>query len=443
VSGERATFGSQVGTILTMVGVAVGLGNVWRFPYLVGRYGGAAFVAFYVLVAVVVGVPGLMAEWTLGRHTRHGTLGAFERGGLPGGRWVGWGLFAVVVAATAYYSLVVGWVLLFAVGELTAAVGIDIAPERILPPATGISVPSIVLQVVCLAAVIASCAVVLWRGLRRGIEQSSRWIMPALFVILIVLVVRSLTLPGAEEGVAWYLGKFAWRDLTPTVMVAATGQAVFSLSLGGTFMVTYGSYVGRGEPLRASALWTVGGDTMVGILAGLVIFPAVFAFGLEPGSGPGLLFDTLPQVFAKMPGGAVFGFLFFAGLFGAAYLSAVAAFEVLVAGLVDRLGVSRGRAIAQVSLGVGAVALVPMWNLEIFVAWDLTFGSGMQVLGALLAALTAGWFLDRAALLESLGEAGPTRTLLICCIRYVVPSLLLAIGGWWIVTELLGWARGV
>jgi neurotransmitter:Na+ symporter, NSS family len=434
----RATFASRFGAIITMIGVAVGLGNVWRFPYLVGKFGGAAFVLFYVLVAIAVGVPALIAEWTLGRETRRGTLGAFERGGFPGGRVVGGFLFCVVVAATAYYTNVVGWVLYFALASLLSAVGVHVQAAAILPPEAGFSTMSFLLQLACTGVVILTCVAVLERGLRKGIERASTIIMPALFAILLVLIVRSVTLPGAGEGLQWYIGKFAWHDLTPTVMVAAMGQAIFSLSLGGTFMVTYGSYMDSETPLLSSAVWTVFGDTAAGLMAGFVIFPAVFAFGLAPGSGPGLLFDTIPRVFAQMPGGALFGFLFFAGLFGAAYLSDVAAFEVLVAGLVDNMGMTRQRAVRFMAVIVGCVALIPMLNLKIFVLWDLTFGSGMQALGALLTVLTAGWFIRRGALLEQIGLPGPARGLLVVCIRYLIPLAMLAVALWWLLTDVLG-----
>ena len=440
---HRATFGSTLGSILTMIGVAVGLGNVWRFPYLVGRYGGAAFVLVYVTVAVVIGVPALVAEFAVGRATRRGTLGAFERGGLPGGTVVGRALFCVVIAATAYYTNVVGWVLYFAVGQLLSAVGVHVNAAAILPPDTGFTVTSLLLQLCCTGVVIASCAVVLDRGLRTGIERASTLIMPALFVILFVLIVRSVTLPGAEAGLHWYIGKFAWSDLNPTVMVAAMGQAIFSLSLGGTFMLTYGSYLDDHASLRRSAMWTVFGDTAAGLMAGFVIFPAVFAFGLTPGSGPGLLFDTIPRVFAQMPGGALFGALFFLGLFGAAYLSDVAAFEVLVAGLVDNMGVTRRRAIVWMSMAVGVVSLIPMVNLKIFVAWDLTFGSGMQTLGALLTVITAGWFVQRSMLLAQIGKPGVSRALLVVSIRYLIPIAMVAVGAWWLLTDVLGWVGAV
>jgi len=438
VTMQRETFASRLGTIMTMVGVAVGLGNVWRFPYLVGRYGGAAFVLFYVLVAVFIGLPALMAEWALGRQTRRGTLGAFERGGLPGGKRVGWFLFCIVVAATAYYTNVVGWVLYFALGELLRVVNVDLHSAAVLPPQSGFNGTSFALQVACTGAVIASCALVLDRGLRAGIERSSSLIMPTLYMILLILIVRSLTLPGASVGLRWYLGRFDLHDLTPRVMVAAMGQAIFSLSLGGTFMVTYGSYMTPGQETRGSAAWTVFGDAAAGLMAGLIIFPAVFAFGLEPGSGPGLLFDTIPRVFAEMPLGWLFGLLFFVGLFGAAYLSDVAAFEVLIAGLTDNTGMTRRRAVWTTAGVVGLVALIPMVSMDVFVPWDLTFGSGMQALGALLTVVTAGWFMQRGALLEEFGRPGVQRNVLVFFVRFVIPCAMLAVGLWWFLTDVLG-----
>ena len=180
-----------------MIGVATGLGNVWRFPYMAGAFGGAAFVVFYVAIAALIGVPALMAEYALGRHTRRGTGGAFESGGFPAGRYVGWFFFAIVVAATGYYSAVMGWVLYYAIAQIVGASGWDIDPAAVLPPDNGFVLKSFVLQLACTAAVLAGCGLVLVRGLRRGIERASTLIIPALFLILLVLVVRSLTLPGA------------------------------------------------------------------------------------------------------------------------------------------------------------------------------------------------------------------------------------------------------
>ncbi len=431
---NRETFGSRFGLLMTMIGVAVGLGNVWRFPYMVGKFGGAAFVVLYLVVVLVIGVPGLMAEWALGRETRRGTVGAFELGGLPGGRLVGWGLFAVVVAATGYYTNVIGWVLYYALGFGLRPLGIEIDSAAILPPTTGFSPRSFGLQLLCTAAVIWLAAFVLLRGLRRGIERASVLIMPALYLILVAVIVRAVTLPGARAGIDWYILKFSPGDVTAAATVAAMGQAIFSLSLGGTFMVAYGSYLAAETKLGATAVLTAFGDTLAGLLAGLAIFPAVFALGLEPGSGPGLLFSTLPETFARMPAGWIFGAVFFLALFGAAYLSDVAALEVLIAGLTDNTKMNRRRAVWIAAGAVFVASIPPMINLEVFVPWDLTFGSGMQTLGALLAAVTLGWCVNRS---QALAQLGPERRLLYYWIRFVIPAAIFSVAIWWLTTEVL------
>jgi len=440
IDETRETFASRFGAIITMVGFALGLGNVWRFPYMVGRFGGAAFVLFYVLVVLVIGVPGLMAETALGRHTRRGTVGAFERAGLPAGRSVGWFFFAIVVAATGYYINVIGWVVYYGLGEIARAVGAPIETAAVLPPDSGLSAKSILLQMACTAAVILSCVFVLVRGLRKGIERASRVVIPLLCLILVVLIWRAMTLPNARAGVEWYILKFRTSDLTPRVMMGAIGHAVFSLSLGGTFMVVYGSYLTDQDSLTSNAWWTTFGDTFSGLLAGLAIFPAVFSLGLQPNSGPGLIFATLPKVFAAIPAGWLFGLLFFIGLLGAGYLSGLAAFEVLVAALTDNTRMSRTKVVWVVAVIVFVVSIPPMINNRIFVPWDLTFGSGMQTLGAIVAAVTVGWALKRSEAIAALSAGGdkPVPGWLYQWIRWVIPGALLLVGVWWLLTELLG-----
>ena len=436
----RETFASRFGTLMTIVGVALGLGNVWRFPYMVGKFGGAAFVLFYVLVSVVIGVPALMAEFALGRHTRRGPVGAFAGGGLPYGTQVGWFFFVVVIAATGYYTAVIGWVLYYAVGQVVSAFRPGFDASAVLPPDAGFVGTSFVLQLICTALVIVACAFVVHRGLRSGIEKASKIIVPALLVVILVLMVRSLTLPGAKAGVEWYILKVRWSDLNATVMVAAIGHAIFSLSLGGTFMVVYGSYLDEHENLARPALWTVFGDTTSSLLAGFAVIPAVFALGLQPTSGPGLIFSTLPKVFAAIPAGWLFGFLFFAGLLGAGYLSDVGAFEALVAGLTDNTRMSRAQAVIVTSLAVFVVAIPPMINNRIFIPWDLTFGSGMQTLGALVAVLTVGWCINRSSALRQLGsgDGRPVPAWLYYWIRFGIPIAITTAGIWWLLTNVLG-----
>jgi NSS family neurotransmitter:Na+ symporter len=442
---HRETFGSRVGTILTMVGVAVGLGNVWRFPYMAGTFGGAAFVLVYLLAVMLIGVPALMTEYALGRATRRGTVGAFAAGGFPFGRQVGWFFFCVVVAATGYYSAVIGWVLYYTLGQAAQAFGLSLDPSAILPPDDGFVAKSFLLQLACTGTVIVGCALVLVKGLRAGIERASTLIMPALFVILLILTVRALSLPGAGAGVRWFILEFRWSDLTPEVLLAAIGQMVFSLALGGTFMVVYGSYLDARQPVARTAIWTALGDTGCALLAGLAIIPAVFALGMAPSQGPGLLFVTLPQVFASIPAGWLFGLLFFAGLFGAGYLSSVAAFEVLVAGLTDNTRLTRTRAVWIMAATAFLIAIPPTVNTAIFIPWDLTFGSGMQTLGALVAVLTVGWCMQRSAALRALAaeDAQPVPAWLYHWIRFGIPAGILTVGIWWLLTAVIGSVKAV
>jgi neurotransmitter:Na+ symporter, NSS family len=436
----RTTFATSIGAVFTMVGVAVGLGNFWRFPYLVGRFGGAAFVLFYLVVVLAIGVPALMAEWALGRHTKRGPVGAYARAGVPLGRPLGWLFFVLVTGALAYYAAAVGWVLWFALAQPIHALGIAFEPAAALPPANGFDARAFWLQLAGTAVTALASALILTRGLRRGVEAVSRLLIPGLFVALLLLIVRSLTLPGAGEGLAWYLWKFRLADLNGTVMVAALGQAMFSLALGGTFMVVYGSYLPDTENLRRSALATAGADTLVGLLAGLAIFPAVFALGLAPDSGPTLLFDTLPRVFAAIPAGRLFAFVYFFSLFCVALLSAVAALEVIVAGLTDNTRLSRRAAAWIVALTVLAISTIPTLNMRVFLPWDLTFGSGVQTAGALLAVLTVGWSLDRAAALRALSLGAPhaVPAWLYWWLRFVVPGGILLVGVWWLLSAVLG-----
>lgn len=436
----RETFSSRAALLLTMIGVAVGLGNVWRFPYMTGRFGGAAFVLFYIVLALLVGAPALMAEWTLGRHTRRGSVGAFLKAGVPWGRQLGWVFFFGVTVANGYYSAAIGWVLMHGFSEALSGAGIAFDAGQVLPPDTGFAAGRFTFQFLTTALILGTCGLVVTRGLRKGIQRASVVLTPLLFMVLVLVAIRSMTLDGAGEGLRWFLFKFDAGSLNAGVAMAALGQVVFSLALGGTFMVVYGSYLGDEVPLRANAVWTVAGDTLAGILAGLAIFPAVFALGLEPGSGPGLIFSTLPRVFDGMAGGWVFGSMFFFALAGAAFLSAVAAFEVLVAGLVDNTRLTRRSATFVMAGGSLLMAIPPMINLGVFVPWDLTFGTGFQTVGALLAAATVGWAITRSSALRSLAgeDASPWHVLLLYrWIRYVVPGAVLAVGIWWLLTDVL------
>ena len=445
MSETRETFASRFGGLMTIVGVSIGLGHVWRFPYMVGKFGGAAFVLFYTLVSVVIGVPALMAEFALGRHTRRGPVGAFQLACLPLGRYVGWFLFFVVTAATGYYSAVIGWVLYYTVGQVAKVAHVPFDAAAILPPDHGFVLRSFLLQLACTAIVLVACAAVLLKGVRKGIEVVSTIVLPAMTIVTLLVMIRSLTLPGAMAGVRWYLLEFRFSDLTANVMAAAIGHAIFALSLGGTFMVVYGSYLHADEPLARPALWTVIGDTGSSLIAGLAVIPAVFAFHLEPASGPGLIFNTLPRVFAAMPAGWLFGSLFFVSLFGAGYLSDIGAVEVLVAGLTDNTRLTRRRAVWVMSAACFVLAIPPSINNAIFVPWDLTFGSGMQTLGSFLAVVTVGWCLHRGAALKELFGAGerPVPMWVFNWIRFGIPVIILGVGVYWLLTQVFRTISGV
>jgi len=435
---KRETFASDFGLLMTMIGVSVGLGAVWRFPYMVGKFGGAAFVLFYLMVIFFIAIPALMAEWTLGRYTRRGTLGSFEKGGFPGGKFVGAFLFFIVFWATGYYSNALGWVGFHGLSELVNAFGLDLNASAILPPQEGFNLTSLLLQLTMTAIVIFSCGVVLIKGLRKGIEKTSKWIVPILFIILIVLIIRSITLKEASEGIKWYIGGFRFSELRPSVMAAALGMAFFSMSLGGTFMVIYGSYLDKQANISKNAIFTGIAASSAGLLAGFAIFPAVFSFGLEPSSGPGLIFFTLPKAFDMMPVGWIFGLLFFFGLFGAAYLSDVAAFEVLVGGIVDNTKLERKKAVILICIIVFVLAIPPMINFKIFVPWDLTFGSGMQALGSLLAVITSVWCIKRADSLKELseGRGKPFPVFLYWWLRIAIPIAILLVGINWLLESI-------
>ncbi len=436
---SRETFGSRLTVLATMVGLAVGLGNVWRFPYMVGQFGGATFILLYLAIAGLVAVPALMGEWAIGRHTRLGSLGAFEAVGVPGGRALGWILVLISWAAVAYYTNAIGWVAFHGLAQVATGLGAGFDASVILPPDTGFSPRSTGLQFGFTASILAIQAAIILRGVRRGIERVSTFATPVLFATLLILIARSVTLEGADAGIAWLLD-FDLKALSPTAAVAALGQVVFSVGLGGTLMVVYGSYLSDDADIRSTAALTVLGDTGAGLLAGLAIFPAVFALGLEPSAGPGLLFATLPEVFARIPLGWLFGALFFSGLFGAALLSGIAAYQVLVASFTDVLGWSRTRAAGTVYCVSLILAIPPMINLRIFIPWDLTFGSGGQTFGALAAVVTVGWVLDRGTLLRQLAGDVPSTgdRVLIHWLRWFVPVAVSVAALWWLATDVLG-----
>lgn len=413
---------------MTFIGVAVGLGNVWRFPYMTAEFGGGAFLLVYLLVLVLFGIPALMAELTLGRMTRSGPVGAFSTIGMPAGRLVGWALFVTVFMAVSYYTVVVGWVLRYFLISVSARIRTIEASAFFDEMLAGFGG-----QFVMTAVVLALVMVVLILGIREGVERISKIGMPLLFLLLLVLIVRSLTLPGAGAGLRFYLlPDFSRIDVG--VVTAALGQVFFSLALGGTFLMTYASYLPDHANLKTSAISIGLGETLAAVLAGLVIVPAAVAFGFDLDSGPPLTFITVPSIFARMPGGPLFSTLFFGSLFFAAFLSTVAAFEVLVTTVVDRFGWSRARAalvFCPASLAAGTLA---MMSLDYMLTSDLFWGSTMQPVGSALTLLGLGWMVGLGKTLGAVNEGNdgkPVGALWYYWIKYVVPVgiiVILALG---------------
>ncbi len=415
---------------MALIGVAVGLANVWRFPYMAGKYGGAAFVLLYLVFAFLFGIPAIMAEWTLGRMTRQGPAGAFTAVGMPFGKAIGVALFITIFMATSYYTLVVGQVLFYALETLfvgTAGADPDGFFTAHLGSITGWNVA------VTLATLLA-IAWVLRFGVRRGIESVSRIVMPVVFVSLLAVIARSVTLPSAEEGLRFFLLP-DFSKLTPETALAALGQVFFSLSLGGTFFLLYGSYLRKEEDIPRTAVATALADLGAAMLGGLAILPAVFAVGVAPTSGPSLLFVTLPVVFAQMPAGSIVGAVFFGALYLAAFLSAMAAVEVLVDGLAVYLGWRRTRALVVIVVAELIVALPSMASSD-FLMWnDLVWGSTMQPVGSALTLMALGWCVSRGRLLAEIHEGSDIKVggLWIFWIRWMIPAAIVMIlfYGWW------------
>jgi NSS family neurotransmitter:Na+ symporter len=409
---------------MAFIGVAVGLGNVWRFPYMAAAFGGGAFLLVYLALLLLFGIPALAAEFALGRMTRRGPMGAFSRIGMRGGGLIGWALFVTVLMALSYYTVVVGWVLRYTAVSISGRIGI-IEPQSFFESVLG----GFWGQFSFTAVVIALVAVVLTLGIRKGVQRVSAVGMPLLFLLLLVLIGRSLTLPGAGEGLRFYLVP-DFSKIDAGVVTAALGQLFFSLGLGGTFMVTYASYIGDDVDLRKSAINVGIGETAASILAGFVIVPAAVVLGIELSSGPPFTFITAPSIFAGIAGGTIFGALFFGLLFFAAFLSDVAGFEVLVAGLVDEHGWSRRGAVLTVCSAAALLAVVPMLSLDYILKSDLFWGSTMQPLGSALALIGLAWVVGLGRALEEANkgvEGRPVGRLWFYWIKFVVPLAIVVI----------------
>lgn len=427
---SRETFSSVWGMILALLGVSIGLGNFWRFPYMMGMFGGGAFLLVYLIVVALVGIPAMLAELTLGRATRRGPMGAFIAAGMPAGRQMGVLLFLGVGMAMTYYLVVLGWILAF----LVICVGWLIGLTQVDAGTFADVHANWPLQLLCSAAVAATAAAVVGRGVRQGIERISRVFLPLFGTLTVLLAAWAISLPGAVDGLR-YLFTVDWNAITPLALMAAVGQAFFSLGLGGTFLVIYASYLPDDASLPRRALSTATGDVVASLLGVLVIMPVAFAFGLSPAAGPPLLFEVMPAAFASMTGGAVFGVLFFLGLGCIAFLSGVAAVEVLVGSLVDARGWDRRRSVWWVCGVLVLLGLPAMFSLDYLVWSDLLWGSTMQPVGSVFAVGALAWGLGRPAARAQLSTGAPLPRwfgLWFFWIRWVIPVAVIfaLLSGW-------------
>lgn len=305
---KRALFKSKFGIIAAAAGSAIGLGNIWKFPYITGVYGGAAFLFVYLGFIAAVGIPVMLSELIIGRKSRKNAYGAFKKL-APKTVWKNIGLFGVMAAflILSFYSVVAGWSIKYIV--LSIARGFANTPQAAIETTFTHFIASPVSPVFYHIVFMIMTASIVLIGVQKGIERSSKILMPILLVIIIILAIRAVTLPGSIEGLK-FLFHPDFSKLSGKGVLNALGHAFFSLSLGMGTLITYGSYIDKNNNLISTTVQVTLADTLIAILAGLAIFPAVFAFGIEPSAGPGLVFITLPNVFAQMPGGYIFSILF-------------------------------------------------------------------------------------------------------------------------------------
>lgn len=409
-TNNRGEWRSSFGFIMAAAGSAVGLGNIWRFPYITGQNGGGAFVFVYLLCVFLIGLPLLMNEVALGRYTRKNPIGAM-RAASNNKFWLLPGIMSIVICfmVLTYYSVIAGWTVGYIITEIVN-IPVNFA-EFIQTP----------LYIIPLTAIFMALTVfVILGGVSGGIERASRLLMPLLFLLVLIISIRVLFLPGAMEGVKYYLTP-DFSKINGKVVLSALGQAFFSLSVGWGLMVTYGSYLSRRDNIVISGVWIAGMDTAVALLGGLMIFPAVFAFGMSPSAGPSLVFEVLPTIFDKIPLGNIIGALFFLLLMVAALTSSISMLEVPVAYLIDEKKFSRKKAAWLVG-GAAMILAIPSimsaidgsifktMSIQFFkiklTGWfdmmDWFFGTFAVTMLCFLLSLFSGWFFKTDKLVEEL-----------------------------------------
>ncbi|MBI9057929.1 MAG: sodium-dependent transporter [Labilibaculum sp.] len=434
---SRDVFSSKFGVIAAAAGSAVGLGNIWKFPYITGVYGGGAFLFVYLGFILLIGLPIMLSEFTIGRKSKSNAFGAFKKL-APGSPWKFVGMLGVAAAfmILAFYGVVAGWSIDYVVKALSDSFASK-SPgelETMFFDFTELPVTPILYQLIFMVLTMGIVII----GVKDGIEKYAKFLMPLLVVIIIVLGIRAVTLEGASEGLK-FLFYPDFSKLTAEGILSALGHAFFSLSLGMGTLITYGSYINDTNNLTKTAVQVTLADTLIAILAGVAIFPAVFAFGIEPDKGAGLVFITLPNVFQQMPGGYFFSILFFLLLTVAALTSSISILEVVVAYFREELNLKRkmSTVLATILIAiVGVFCSLSMGVLKEYTAFGLNFfdlldwisANLLLPLGGLFISLFVGWYLGRKKIEEELAKgAGVVSWLLsvfIFLVKFIAPGAI-------------------
>jgi NSS family neurotransmitter:Na+ symporter len=434
---QRENWRSRFGFIMAAAGSAIGLGNIWRFPYLTGENGGGAFIVIYLICVLLIGLSIMLAEFAVGRSTGLAAVGAYKK---YSDRWTFAGALGVISAffIMGFYPVVGGWSIAYIFKSLT---GLLSAPDAI-GGAFDAFILSPVEPLVWMIIYLAINVLIVAKGIAGGIEKAGKILMPTLYVLLIFIIIRSVTLEGAAAGLEFLL-KPDWSQVTGKTFLAALGQVFFSLSLGMGCMITYGSYLDKKEVLQNNALIVSLMDTSVAIMAGIAIFPALFAFGMEPAQGPGLVFVVVPSIFAQMgAAGPLFSAIFFIALFVAALTSSVSLLEVVVAYLMDQKDMERKPAVYGTSaimvvtgilssLSLGVLSGFKLFGVGVFDFFDILTDKIFLAIGGMLLAIFVGWFVNKEDLKNELTNDGTVKFGLFevwyNLIKYVIPIAIAAI----------------
>ncbi len=445
---DRGHWSGKLGFVLAAAGSAIGLGNIWRFPYMAGEGGGGAFVFIYLVCVLLIGVPVLFAELSIGRATSRNPVGAFKKL-APESAWPLLGGLGVLTgfAILAFYGVIAGWTLGYTWMALTGTFGpgVDAAASNEI---FGAYIGNVTYSVGLTAVFLLITALVVRGGISGGIEKAAKVLMPVLLGVLVLLLFRALTLPGAAGGLE-YLLRPDLSEVTPGVVVLALGQALFSMSLGMGAMITYGSYFPEDESLPFAGTAVALSDMAIALLAGLVIFPALFSAGMDPSGGPGLVFVVLPTVFAQMPLGSLFATLFFASLAIAALTSTISLMEVVVAYLVDDRGWARQKAAWSVAAACFVLAVPsalsqgghPFFSDFLGSTWldiqNIIWGNYGLSIGAILICLFVGFRWGTDKMLDHVEQGGmplPGRGAFGFMVKFVCPVAIAVVLGFIIVT---------